>query len=99
MQITGDLNVHVDVEEGHDSIKLYSILDRHSLQQHVRGPTHTGNHTLNLLISRADEDLVSRMAIESGSPSDHSILSCLYGQRMSPWSKCEAHKISLNKNH
>ncbi len=77
MLITGDFNVHVDVEEDHDSIKLRGILDRHSLQQHVRGPTHTGNHTLDLLISRADDDLVRRMTIDSGSPSDHSILSCL----------------------
>ena len=75
--LTGDFNVHVDVVNDRDAVKILNLLDTYNLQQHVREPTHTCNHTLDLLISREDDDLVSCLNIQHGLPSDHFAIKCL----------------------
>lgn len=75
--LAGDFNVHVDVDGDREAIGFHDILDLYDLQQHVRGATHSGNHTLDLLISRRDEDLVSSPSIHHDLPSDHAAVKCL----------------------
>ena len=40
--IAGDLNIHVDIAEDADAIRLRDLLESTGLEQHVTVPTHTG---------------------------------------------------------
>ena len=57
--LVGDLNFHVDVPNDRDANELKSKLFSYGLQQHVSGATHRNGHTLDLVISREDDELVS----------------------------------------
>ena len=57
--LVGDLNFHMDVLTDRDANELKSKLFSYGLQQHVSGSTHRNGHTLDLVISREDDDLVS----------------------------------------
>jgi exonuclease III len=50
MIILGDFNFHWENNQNTDTIHLRQILESCSLMQHVKGPTHTSNHTLDLVI-------------------------------------------------
>ena len=43
---------------------------------HVSGPAHKRKHTLDLLISHKDDELVSAVSIHDDLPSDHSAVRC-----------------------
>ena len=55
--ITGDFNFHLDDSLNNDSHKFNELLETFGLLQHVKGPTHTSGHTLDLLISRSTNDI------------------------------------------
>ncbi|XP_072039182.1 uncharacterized protein [Amphiura filiformis] len=74
--ITGDFNVHVDDCNDRDALAFLNMLDLCGLQQHIVGSTHKKGHTLDLIISRKDEDLVSSPSIHRGLPSDHHAVRC-----------------------
>ena len=57
--IVGDFNYHIDNISKSDTIKFNKILESFNLQQHVNGPTHKKGHTLDLIITRAEERLVT----------------------------------------
>ena len=50
--IEGDPNIHVDIAEDADAIRLRDLLESTGLEQHVTVSTHTGRHTLDLIITR-----------------------------------------------
>ena len=57
--------------------KLMSeLLESASMVQHVSGPTHTKGHTLDLVITRDSDTLVSNVKTDSSLPSDHSAIKC-----------------------
>ena len=56
--ITGDFNYHMDDVKNPDTIKFNRILESFNLKQHVNGPTHDKGHTLDLMITRADDNLI-----------------------------------------
>ena len=86
--LTGDFIIHVDVADDREAVSFLNILDLHDLKQHVDGPTHTGKHTLDLLISRRYNNFVSSLSIQGGLPSDHLAIKCLiYISRPGPSSK------------
>ena len=70
----GDFNFKVDLMDGAAS-EFKSVLNFHRLQQHVSGSTHEDGHTLDLVISHADADLVLDMHVEDLGISDHSVVS------------------------
>ena len=43
-------------------------------QQHVHGPTHRAGHTLDLVLSRRSDDIISHISLLSSLPSDHSAI-------------------------
>ncbi len=51
------------------------LLNTHDLHQHVTGPTHYKNHTLDLIITRSDDNCVTSTAIEDRI-SDHYAVHC-----------------------
>ena len=57
--LIGDFNVHWDSVDDSEDVKLATLLDSYNLVQHVTGPTHKAGHTLDLVISRKEDDLVA----------------------------------------
>lgn len=59
--IIGDFNIHVD--HGTDCItaaRFLNILRSMGFTQHVTGPTHKNGHTLDLIITRSFDRVVSK---------------------------------------
>ena len=71
--IVGDLNIHVDAAADAQASKFCNILSSHSLQQHVKSPTHRCGHTLDLFITR-DSQVVNILPIDPPLLSDHSFV-------------------------
>ena len=76
--IVGDFNFHVDNLGNTDAIKFTCILESFNLKQHVQGHTHKKGHTLDLLITRADDDLVTSIEVRDPRPMlfDHLAVHC-----------------------
>ena len=74
--LAGDFNFHVDDIHDHEATTFLNLLNLHDLQQHVHVPTHVSGHTLDLVISRSDDDLVSGVSVQRGLPSDHYAVKC-----------------------
>jgi len=69
--ISGDFNIHVDDNSAPFSAAFLSLLDSFGLVQHIDGPTHQYNHTLDLLISRQESRLISNVSVIDPLLSDH----------------------------
>lgn len=61
--VVGDFNVHVDSKTDPNGEKLRKLLYSLHLEQHVNSPTYESGHTLDLLITRSKEDLVSDVIV------------------------------------
>ena len=75
--MTGDFNVHVDDKEDREAAAFSYLLQSFGLCQHITGPTHKKGHTLDLIISREEDDLVTSPSVYSDMPSDHAAIKCL----------------------
>jgi hypothetical protein len=71
--LVGDFNVHWDQQDDAEKKQLAELLDAFSLTQHVDGPTHSHGHTLDLVISRTEEDIVAECCV-SDFISDHNAI-------------------------
>ncbi len=49
--IVGDFNIHVDNKSDRKAVEFVAVLHSFSFTQHVNGPTHNKEHTLDLIIS------------------------------------------------
>ena len=56
--ICGDFNIHVDQGDDVHAARLLQLLQEFDCSQRVTKPTHTAGHTLDLVIARADTDIV-----------------------------------------
>ncbi len=56
--LLGDFNAHMDSSGDHEGSQLSALFESFDLAQHVTGPTHIDGHTLDLVISRATDDIV-----------------------------------------
>lgn len=73
--VLGDFNFHMDIANEINTRKFNEILSAFNLKQHVIGRTHKDGHTLDLIITRSDDDIVCD--IDIGEPqiiSDHSAI-------------------------
>ena len=59
--ICGDFNIHVDNKLDSSVTNFLEILSNFGLVQNIREPTHRSGHTLDLVITRSDDDLFSGM--------------------------------------
>ena len=71
--LAGDFNVHWDSPDNTERIELASMLDAYDLVQHVIGPTHSDGHTLDLVITRNTDNLVSECTV-GNFVSDHNAI-------------------------
>ena len=49
--LTGNFNFHVDDRTDSLDSRFLDLLDSHNLIQHISGPSHQGNYTLDLMIT------------------------------------------------
>ena len=63
--IVGDFNFHVDTCDSEYVTAFLQLLDVFNLNQHTNGSTHKDGHTLDLVITRSDDDIVSDLPIDS----------------------------------
>ena len=75
--LLGDFNVHVDIPTKPDARHFLALIEGSGLHQHVVGPTHKHGHrhTLDLVLSRLDENLVNKCTIGPRF-SDHHVIEC-----------------------
>ncbi|XP_052444554.1 uncharacterized protein LOC127986312 [Carassius gibelio] len=74
--IVGDFNIHVDNEKDALGSAFIDILNSIGVRQHVSGPTHCRNHTLDLILSHGiDVDSVEIIQ-PSDDISDHYLVLC-----------------------
>ena len=72
--ITGDFNIHMDIPD--ESTQFSELLETFSLVQHVRQPTHEKGHTIDLIITRSSDQIVSSDPVSDELFSDHFSISC-----------------------
>ena len=75
--ITGDFNIHVDCTDNLDSIKFLDLLESTGLKQHVRGATHCSGHTLDLIITRQTDNIITSIPRVDHLFSDHNAVLCI----------------------
>ena len=68
--LIGDFNIHVDNVDGNVPAQFSSIFKSFGWCQHAKGPTHTEGHTLDIILSRVTDNLISSCNV-GGIFSDH----------------------------
>ena len=56
--ITGDINFHLDDLQDPETVKFLRMLDDYGLVQHVKEPTHSGGHILDVVIVRDSSSIL-----------------------------------------
>ena len=74
--LTGDYNFHVDVEDDPDARAFLDLLASMGLKQHVNVPTHVSGHTLDLMITREHDPVISSVPVADRYLSDHASVLC-----------------------
>ena len=59
-----------------DVSKLHNLQESFNLKQHVATPTHYRGQTLDLIITRSEDDLVDGIVVRDPSLSDHFAVHC-----------------------
>jgi hypothetical protein len=60
--ITGDFNIHWDDDSNTENIQFQDLLSSFDLVQHVNVPTHASGHTLDFVITRRVDNLVTSVS-------------------------------------
>ncbi len=74
--IVGDFNIHVDNEKDALGSAFIDILNSIGVRQHVSGPTHSRNHTLDLILSHGIDVNGVEILQQSDDISDHYLVLC-----------------------
>jgi hypothetical protein len=74
--INGDFNFHMDVSTDTNANTFKDQLESAGLKQHVDGPTHRSGHTLDLIIDRQEDKVLSSFSTLRDLPSDHYAVLC-----------------------
>ena len=70
LMITGDLNLHMENSNNAHTRQFFEILETFDLKQNVSSATHASGHTLDLLITRLNEEIVRNVKIHDPMISD-----------------------------
>ncbi len=76
--IAGDFNIHVDNEKYLLGSVSINIVNSIGVKQHVPGPTHCRNHTLDLILSYGIDVSGIEILQQSDDISEHYIISCIF---------------------
>jgi hypothetical protein len=69
--ITGDFNFHVDDQNNSQAATFLDIIHSFNLKQHVCEPTHKDGHTLDLIITPYEDNIIDSLYINDPGISDH----------------------------
>ena len=76
LMITGDFNLHADNKSDPTCINFLQLLESFNLRQHVREPAHRSGHTLELIITREDENIIGPVSVTESIISDRNLVNC-----------------------
>ncbi|PIK45093.1 hypothetical protein BSL78_18046 [Apostichopus japonicus] len=68
--VLGDFNLHIDKPADKEGAEFISLVESLGMTQHVTGATHRGGHTLDLVLTRNQDNIVPRVAVEDKCLSD-----------------------------
>ena len=74
--IVGDFNIHVNIPNDSKATQFLDLLSSLGLDQHVDKPTHISGNTLDLIITRSFDSLVSTSPSIDYLFSDHMTVLC-----------------------
>ena len=75
--LLGDFNFHVDEPEKDPHAACFlELRDLHNLSKHVTRSTHRSSHTLDLVITRKDENIIADCNVYDPCLSDHYVVIC-----------------------
>ena len=94
--MAGDFNFHKDNIGDPDTIKLNKILESFNLKQHVNGSTHKKGNTLDSIITRNEDKLVTGIRIHDPVISDHLAIHCTLQLEKPPLEQAEIYYRKLN---
>ena len=69
--ITGYFNIHIDDPYDPDCVRFLDLPESMGLQQYADVPTHKSGHTLDLIIARRADNLLSTDTVADYLFSDH----------------------------
>ena len=69
------------------ALQFLQLLDMFNLKQHVTGPTHKNGHTLDLFITRTDENIAQDFSVFDPVISDHLAVCCTLALEKTPYPK------------
>lgn len=72
--VLGDFNFHVDNKSDRTASAFSNVTSSFGLHQHVKGPTHKNNHTLDLVFSRDNEKIVTSTEVKDDGFPDHYVV-------------------------
>ena len=98
--IAGDLRIHMDKKTDTECSQLSPLIESFGLVQHVSGSTHIKGHTLDLVISKDEDDIVQGCTVGSFIAGHNAIhLSVKSGKEHSSSKSVTTRKIkSINPN-
>ena len=76
--LTGDFNIHVDISTDPFTKKFNEILYAFSLKQHIAAATHDKGHTLDLILSRSNDETSIDSTYVGDFLSDHKAVHCFF---------------------
>lgn len=74
--VLGDFNVHVDNTQDKEGVEFMSLLETLGMKQHVSEATHRSGHTLDLVLTRAQDTLTPSVTVMDHCLSDHFPVFC-----------------------
>ena len=94
--LVGDFNLHINNPIKLDVVHFLTTLDIAGYHQHVTGATHKHGNTLDLIISRLDDDIIADCEV-GPRLSDHHIIHCKLLQKRPKAEKTVVRKRILHK--
>lgn len=73
--LVGDFNFHLNSTDS-STIKFQSLLNSFNLTHHIKYPTHCGGNTLDTIITRSSENMLSNISVRDTGLSDHYAVHC-----------------------
>ena len=73
----GDFNIHVDTPNKWDAKRFLMSIETAGLYQHIHEPTHKDGHTLDLILTRPEDNLVKCTSV-GPRPSYHHFTHCTF---------------------
>ena len=74
--LAGDFNFHVDNVGDSSASRFINLLEAFNLKQHITQPTHKSGHTLDLIITRDEDDVARNFTVFDPVISDHLAVCC-----------------------